>query len=62
MGFDMAKTPEKQAPTQRQRFIEAARNVGATEDEDSFKQRLKAVAGANSAKPKNGKRPRKRGQ
>ena len=29
----MARAPEKQAPTQRQRFIEAARKVGATEDQ-----------------------------
>jgi hypothetical protein len=58
----MAKAPEKQAPTQRQRFIEAARKVGATEDEEFFRQRLKAVAGANSAKTKEVKAPRKRGK
>jgi len=56
----MAKAPSKQAPTQRQRFIEAARKVGATEDETSFRQRLKAIAGANSTKSKEGKRPRKK--
>lgn len=46
--------------SQRQRFIEAARKAGATEDEDSFRQRLKAIAGANSAKGKEAKRPRKK--
>lgn len=45
----MAKAPEKSAQSQRQRFIEAAREVGADEDEATFEQRLKAVAGANSS-------------
>ena len=59
----MAKAPEK-AQSQRERFIEAARAAGATEDEREFEQRLKAVAGANSirgAKPevKRGKTEKK---
>lgn len=44
----MAKTPKKSAKTQRERFIEAAREVGANEDEEAFERRLKAIAGANS--------------
>ena len=58
-GEDMAKAPEKKAPTQRERFIKAAREVGATEDEMIFRQRLKAVAGAGSPKPMKAK-PKKR--
>lgn len=46
----MAKTPGKSAKTQRQRFIEAAREVGATEDEAAFERQIKAVAGGNSGK------------
>jgi hypothetical protein len=56
----MANAPEKQAPTRRERFIKAARDIGVTEDEMSFRQRQKAVAGANS---KSGKaKPTKRSQ
>lgn len=44
----MAKAPREKAPSQRERFIQAAREVGADEDEEKFEQRLKAVAGANS--------------
>lgn len=46
----MAKAPEKGAKSQRERFIEAAREIGADEDEAAFEQRLRAVAGANSSK------------
>ncbi len=53
--MDMAKAPKtEKALSQRERFIEAARAAGATEDESVFEQQLKAVAGANSirgAKP-----------
>lgn len=45
----MAKAPVKTAKTQRERFIEAARESGATEDELVFEQRLKAVARGNSS-------------
>jgi len=45
----MAKAPEKNAKTQRERFIEAARDVGAVEDEKEFERQLKAVAGGNSS-------------
>lgn len=51
----MAKAPKEKALSQRERFIEAARAVGATEDEGEFEQRLKAVAGANSSKGASGK-------
>ena len=59
----MAKAPKEDARSQRERYIEAAREVGATEDESSFRQRLKAVAGANSpkgaVKPEKSKAPKK---
>jgi len=45
----MTKAPEKSAKSQRQRFIEAAREVGADEDEGRFERRLKSVAGGNSS-------------
>ena len=45
----MMKAPEKIAKSQRERFIEAARQAGADEDEASFEQRLRAVAGGNSS-------------
>ncbi|PPC87142.1 MAG: hypothetical protein CTY31_05090 [Hyphomicrobium sp.] len=45
----MAKAPVEKAPTQRERFIKAAREIGANEDEKSFEQQLGAVAGANSS-------------
>lgn len=45
----MAKAPEKIAKSQRERFIEAAQQAGADEDEAKFEQRLKAVAGGNSS-------------
>ena len=47
----MAKAPKDAAKSQRQRFIEAAREAGAVEDEASFEQRLKSVAGGNSVDP-----------
>jgi hypothetical protein len=40
--------------------METAREAGATEDEESFKQRSKSVAGAGSPKGKEVERPRKR--
>lgn len=46
----MAKAPKEAAHSQRERFIEAAREAGADEDEASFERRLKAVAGGNSSK------------
>jgi hypothetical protein len=45
----LAKTPAQRPKTQRERFIEAARESGATEDEKAFEQRLKAVARGNSS-------------
>jgi hypothetical protein len=60
----MAKAPKEDARSQRERFIEAAQEVGADEDEASFERRLKAVAGGNSPtgadeKPK-AEKPRKK--
>lgn len=45
----MAKAPKEEAKSQRQRFIEAARQAEADESEEAFEQRLKTVAGGNSA-------------
>jgi hypothetical protein len=36
----MTKAPDKSAKSQRQRFIEAACEVGADEDEGRFERRL----------------------
>ena len=53
----MAKAP-KSRPSQRERFIEAARAAGVDDDEASFEKSLKAVAvgrssaGATTKKPK----------
>jgi len=41
----MAKAPRADDRSQRERFIEAARELGADEDEASFERRLKSVAG-----------------
>lgn len=60
----MAKAPLRNAKSQRERFIEAARAAGADEDEEAFGQRLAAIAGANSStgakKPKPTKAKAKR--
>jgi len=45
----MAKAPANKAPSQRERFIKAAREAGADEDEKQFEQRLRAVAGDGSS-------------
>ena len=45
----MSKAPKEKAPSQRERFIQAAREIGTDEDEKRFEQRLGAVAGANSS-------------
>jgi hypothetical protein len=46
----MAKAPKEKSPSQHERFVQAAREMGADEDEERFEQRLKAVAGANSVR------------
>lgn len=38
--------------TQRQKFIEAARELGADGDEDTFRRALKKIATAPVSKPK----------
>lgn len=55
----MAKT-KSDKPTQRERFIEAARDVGADEDEASFERRLKAVGRNSSTGAKKPAKPRKK--
>lgn len=60
----MAKAPNEKAQSQRERFIQAAREAGADEDEQKFEQRLRSVAGGNSStgakeKPKPVKAKRK---
>lgn len=45
------KTADK-GKTQRQRFMEAAREVGADQDEGAFRRTLRKVATAPVTKPK----------
>jgi hypothetical protein len=45
----MAKSPAEGAKSQREKFIEAAREAGTVENEREFERQLKAVAGANSS-------------
>lgn len=45
----MTKPVKKLGPTQLQKFIEAARKVGADESESAFEAKLKKIA---KAKPK----------
>jgi hypothetical protein len=59
----MGKAPKDATKSQRQRFIEAAREAGADEDGELFEQQLKAVAHRNSvpgAKAAEQKTPRRR--
>lgn len=51
MPADSRKAKDK---NQRQRFIDAAREAGASEDEAVFRENLKRLA---TAKPKETKRP-----
>lgn len=46
----MTRKPSSREPTQRQKFIEAARKAGADESESAFEAKLKKIA---KAKPKN---------
>jgi len=36
--------PSQDEPSQRQRFIDAARTLGANEDEAAFKEKLRVIA------------------
>lgn len=42
----MAKNPKEGEKTQRQRFIETAREIGADDDENAFREKLKRIAKA----------------
>jgi|SoiMethySBSTD1v2_1073268.scaffolds.fasta_scaffold680782_2 hypothetical protein len=53
-----AKTAED-GKTQRQRFLDLAREVGASEDEGAFERSLKRVATAPVRKPKKAARKSK---
>jgi hypothetical protein len=56
----MAKpTTAADTRTQRQKFIEAAREHGADEDRDAFRRAVRQVATAPVAKPKKAARKRK---
>jgi len=46
--------------TQHQRFMEAARELGASEDADAFRRIVRKVATAPVAKPKKAAKKRKR--
>lgn len=48
----MTKKNTSDGKTQRQRFIEAAKEVGASEDEKAFERALKQVAKAKPQPPK----------
>lgn len=52
-------TPRDDGKTQRQRFIEAARELGADGDAETFRRTVRAVATAPSKKPKTASRKRK---
>lgn len=46
------KTETEDTRTQRQKFIDAAREVGASGDEHAFRKAVRKVASAKPAKPK----------
>jgi hypothetical protein len=54
----MAKTKpaEEDARTQRQKFIEAAREIGAAENKDTFRRNVRKVVTAPVGKPKKASR------
>jgi hypothetical protein len=52
------KATDEDTRTQRQKFIDTAREHGASEDAEAFRRALRKVATAPVAKPKKGaKRP-----
>ena len=54
------KTTADDGKTQRQRFIEAGRELGADGDADVFRRAVRAVAKAPGAKAKKAAKKRKR--
>ena len=54
-----AKTAADDGKTQRQRFIEAAREAGASEDADAFRRIVRKVATAPVSKPKKAARKKR---
>lgn len=52
------KSPESTYLTQRQKFIDAAREHGASEDADAFRGVVRKVAKAAGAKTKKGVKPK----
>ena len=56
------RKPAEDARTQRQKFIEAARKHGASEDPDAFRRAVRSIATAPPMpKPKAGKKPKREG-
>ena len=55
-----SKSPEATYMTQRQKFLDAAREHGASEDADTFKRALRTVASAPGAKAKKAAKKPKR--
>ena len=53
------KSTEDDGKSQRQRFIEAAREHGADGDQDAFRRAVRTVATSPPRKPKKGSRKRK---
>lgn len=53
------KKPENDTRSQRQKFLDAAREVGASGDEHVFREAVKRVASAPPAKPKKAARKSK---
>ena len=54
-----AKKPETDKRSQRQKFIDAAREAGASGDENVFRKAVKRVASVPPAKPKKAARKSK---
>jgi hypothetical protein len=53
------KTVEKDTRTQRQKFVDAAKEFGASESADMFRRAVRQVATAPVAKPKKAARKSK---
>jgi hypothetical protein len=53
------KTPESTYKTQREKFIEAAREHGADDGTDAFKRVVRAIASRSPQKPKKAAKKRK---
>ena len=55
-----AKTADEDTRTQRQKFIDAARELGTDESEDAFQRVVRKIASAPGAKAKKAAKKRKR--